>query len=144
MAMSTKSKLLKVIMDLRKAAINNSSCRVTAKMEQKVNSLLIQLINTVSEEELNSMYKGSRIQDELPQGRNARWSRAASKASESISELIGLRDEFQDWYDNMPENLQQSALGEKLETITQIDLDSAESAIEEADGADLPQGYGRD
>lgn len=76
--------------------------------------------------------------------RTARWSDAASRAVEALSELQELKTEFEDWRDNLPENLQQSALGEKLEAVCDIDLDSAMEAAEEAEGADLPLGFGRD
>jgi len=63
--------------------------------------------------------------------------------------------EYQDWLDNLPENLQSSALGEKLQAVTEIDIESmAEdpmsnweevvSTLDEAEGVELPQGFGRD
>jgi len=70
--------------------------------------------------------------------------------------LRDVQSEYEDWRDNLPENLQQSALGEKLNAvIDEIDLESimesplenwteVESAIDAAEGADLPLGFGRD
>lgn len=61
-----------------------------------------------------------------------------------------VRAEYEEWRDNLPENLQQSALGEKLNAVADLDfepgnlLSDAEGAISEAEGADLPLGFGRD
>lgn len=92
-----------------------------------------------------------------PESRVRRWSRLVGNCQEHLSALQGaleelndLRSEFEGWRDNLPENLQQSALGEKLNTIADLDLDpgsllsDAENAIGEAEGADLPLGFGRD
>ena len=75
---------------------------------------------------------------------------AAEKLSEALEALKEVQSEYEEWKDNLPENLQGSALGEKLEAVTsidlevEIDLDDVRSTIEEADGADLPMGFGRD
>jgi hypothetical protein len=80
--------------------------------------------------------------------------------------LAEVQAEYQDWYDNLPEGLQQGATGEKLEAVTSldlepsgefqypevpeidlsecIDLDEYENALGEAEGAELPVGWGRD
>lgn len=86
--------------------------------------------------------------------RPARWSAACAKASvavndlrEAVDELDSLRQEYEDWRDNLPESLQSSALGEKLEAICDLDfsaLDDIETAVDEAENADLPRGFGRD
>lgn len=79
-----------------------------------------------------------------PPGRPKRWAEAAAKALEGLQDLEGMRAEFEEWRDNLPEGLQQSALGEKLDTIADMDIESAITIAEEADGADLPLGFGRD
>lgn len=76
--------------------------------------------------------------------RTARWSDAASRAASALSELKGIQEEFESWKDGLPENLSGSALADKLETVCYIDLDSAVDAVEEAESADLPLGFGRD
>jgi len=102
--------------------------------------------------------------------RPVRWGEAAEKArnamnevssagdalSEALQELREIQSEYEDWRDNLPENLQQSALGEKLnEIIDNIDIESiaedplenwseVETAIDAAEGAELPLGFGRD
>ena len=91
---------------------------------------------------------------------------AASDFESAMQDLADVKQEYQDWYDNMPEGLQQGATGEKLEAIANIDvenvtvcMDDIQSAIQaavedllteasdvldEAEGAELPMGFGRD
>ena len=97
--------------------------------------------------------------------RQARWERAcgdartaleaveAAKADleTALQDLADVQSEYQDWLDNLPDGLRYSPVGEKLEAVTNIDLDwdgdsldAASQAIDEAEGADLPLGWGRD
>jgi hypothetical protein len=76
--------------------------------------------------------------------RAARWSAAAQDALEAIGRLKELQEEYGEWKDKLPENLAQSPVGEKLEAVCDLDLDDAESTIDEANGLDLPMGFGRD
>jgi len=81
---------------------------------------------------------------------------AADELVEALNDLYDIQQEFSDWRDNLPENLEQSALGEKLSAVVdEIDIESVkdepldnwgdvERAIDEAEGADLPLGFGRD
>lgn len=85
---------------------------------------------------------------------------AIEHVQEKMEELKQVReDEYQGWYDNLPEGLQQSATGEKLSTLLEIDLDAdmpevpeleeisfddIEQAAQEVLDAELPQGFGRD
>lgn len=69
----------------------------------------------------------------------------------AMSALDDVRQEYEDWKDNLPENLASSALGEKLDAVASLDLDWDGDSIEavagmldEADGVDLPLGFGRD
>jgi hypothetical protein len=61
----------------------------------------------------------------------------ADRWQNAVAELRELQEEYQSWLDNLPENLQASALAEKLEAITGIDLSELENA-------DFPLGFGRD
>lgn len=79
-----------------------------------------------------------------PKSRSARWSDAANEAENALNALVDIQQEFQDWLDNLPENLRGSALGEKLSTVCDIDIQGALDAVSEASGADLPLGFGRD
>lgn len=76
--------------------------------------------------------------------RPERWADACSRALDAISDLEGLKEEYEEWKDNLPDSLQQSPVGEKLDAVCDLDLDSARSAIEEAEGTDLPLGFGKD
>lgn len=99
--------------------------------------------------------------------RAARWERACAEASDALGRmrdaaaevetaLEALRDiqsEYQDWKDNLPDSLADSPVGEKLSAVVDLDLewdaasdtaDDAESKIDDATGADLPLGWGRD
>lgn len=69
----------------------------------------------------------------------------------ALSDLNDVRSEYEEWKDNLPENLASSALGEKLDAVAGIDLDwdgdsleAAAQMIDEAESADLPLGFGRD
>lgn len=87
----------------------------------------------------------------------------SGKLSNAMDEIRSIQEEYNEWYGNMPEGLQNSATGEKLSTIEGMDLsvefeladasaspefesniDEVESALDEAEGADLPMGYGKD
>lgn len=87
--------------------------------------------------------------------RPARWSdacAAASAAAESLraalDELDGIRQEYEEWRDNLPENMESSTLAEKLDAVVDLDLlgsmDEIENTISEAEGIELPLGFGRD
>src|SRR5262245_30237641 len=66
-----------------------------------------------------------------PRSRPQRWADAAEEAAAALSqiesgladfqsameELDSVRQEYEEWKDNLPENLAQSALGEKLEEV---------------------------
>lgn len=78
------------------------------------------------------------------QSRASQWGDAVERASSAIQELLELQSEFQDWRENLPENLAASPVAEKLDAVVEIDLQSALDAINEAGDADLPLGFGRD
>jgi hypothetical protein len=68
------------------------------------------------------------VQRSLPRPR--RWAAA-------VATLIDLQDEYRAWFDNLPTNLESSRLAEKLQAISEIDLDELQEI-------DPPRGYGRD
>lgn len=82
--------------------------------------------------------------DMKPPSRTQRWANAAGDAVTALTELQEIQQEFSDWKDNLPENLEYSALGKKLSAICDLDLDTALDAVNEAEGADLPLDFGRD
>ena len=100
------------------------------------------------------------------QSRADRWNEAASDARAALdalreqmdtlvaamATLVEVQGEYSDWLDNLPDSLRDSPVGEKLQAVVglSLDLDESssleefESAIDEAEGADLPLGWGRD
>ena len=57
--------------------------------------------------------------------------------NDAVQTLLALQDHYQAWYDNLPESLHETPLGEKLQAIADIDLS-------ELADIDPPRGYGRD
>jgi hypothetical protein len=101
------------------------------------------------------------------QSRIDRWNEAVSAAQAALAaidaafsdletaldDLRGVREEYEEWHDGLPENLAQSAVGEKLQAIVDLDItddpraetyDDLESMLSEAEGMDMPLGFGRD
>jgi hypothetical protein len=101
--------------------------------------------------------------------RPTRWSEAASAAlgtleemNTLVNELISalddlkeIQEEYEEWKENLPESLQSSPVAEKLDAICELDIESigqavadaideAKGQVEEVEGIDLPQGFGRD
>ena len=68
------------------------------------------------------------VRRSLPRPR--RWAAA-------VAALSDLQDDYRAWLDNLPANLEGSGLAEKLQAITEIDLDELQEV-------DPPLGYGRD
>jgi hypothetical protein len=62
--------------------------------------------------------------------RPQRWAAA-------VAMLVALQDEYRAWLERLPESLEGSPTAEKLQAITEIDLD-------ELLAIDPPRGYGRD
>jgi len=62
--------------------------------------------------------------------RPQRWAAA-------VATLVALQDEYRAWLDRLPESLEGSPTAEKLQAISEIDLD-------ELLAVDPPRGYGRD
>jgi len=104
-----------------------------------------------------------------PPSRAQRWADASGAALAALqeianhlddldnaaSELRSVQEEYEEWKDNLPENLASSALGEKLEEVCNLEIEDAAQQVrdaveevqgkfEEANEIDLPQGFGRD
>lgn len=91
---------------------------------------------------------------------------AASDFESAMQDLANVKQEYEEWYENMPESLQDGPTGEKLQAIIEIDVESAciyvddivnavqqaieevlteaTDALSEAESAELPVGFGRD
>ncbi len=95
--------------------------------------------------------------------RTGRWQLACFDANEArqkaesalsafqvaLEDLKAVQEEYSEWKENLPESLASSPVGEKLETVCGIDFDVEAfedmcSALDEADGVDLPLGFGKD
>jgi len=76
--------------------------------------------------------------------RPKRWAAAISDAQDGISRLIELQEEYQEWRDSIPENLEESPIVEKLDAMTEFDFESMQSDLEDAENAEFPLGFGRD
>jgi hypothetical protein len=69
--------------------------------------------------------------------------------------LVAVQEEYEQWQADMPDNLVDSPTATLLEGVVDLDLqylagqildaiNAAESTIEDAEGIDLPLGFGRD
>jgi hypothetical protein len=76
--------------------------------------------------------------------RPKRWADAVERARAALEELNEMRDEYEEWRQNLPENLDSSQLAEKLDAVVDLDFQSALDTIEEAESIDLPRGFGKD
>lgn len=138
---------------LRKVAL----ARARAETWNAAAALLRPLIGAdgAAAEALAKASPPKRAKKERAPSRPERWVAACAKlsaalddAEAAIEELRGMQEEFESWKDGLPESFQGSALGEKLDAICGIDLssgiDDVRAALDEAEGADLPLGFGRD
>jgi hypothetical protein len=57
----------------------------------------------------------------------------------AVTELLGILDDYQDWRDNLPPGLADSAVAQRLDDVLAL-----RGAVEELDAAELPRGFGRD
>jgi chromosome segregation ATPase len=82
-----------------------------------------------------------------------------SHIEDALSNLQEIRSEYEQWYDNLPDGLKESPVGEKLSILNEIDLQHdvpelsepeepdfsyIENAAQEILDAELPLGFGRD
>lgn len=95
-------------------ALSNAERQRQYRERRKANVSPVRYVTKISK------VKRSRVQ---------RWQAA-------IELLRELQAEYQEWFDNLPDSLQDSTLAEKLQTVCDIDLDELD--------VDLPRGFGRD
>ena len=62
--------------------------------------------------------------------RHKRW-------TDAVETLVRLQEEYQDWYDALPETLHDTGTGERLEIICELDLSELQDVTP-------PRGFGRD
>ena len=75
----------------------------------------------------------SRVRYRAPKDRRSK----ARRWSDAVQELVDLQAEYQAWLDSLPENLESSAVAERLEAICDLDVDSLQDL-------EPPRGFGRD
>jgi DNA repair exonuclease SbcCD ATPase subunit len=68
----------------------------------------------------------------------------AEQLKEKLEALAEVKQEYEDWAGNLPENLMNSPMGEKLTAICDLDLEPDLSSLEGLSDMDLPLGFGRD
>lgn len=102
------------------------------------------------------LYQVLKGDDEMKRAsRPERWRKSLVQAREAyeklqtvLEDLEEIRVEYEDWRDNLPESLQSSTTADKLDEICNLDIESAlqdvESLLDEAEGLELPLGFGRD
>ena len=76
--------------------------------------------------------------------RAQRWSNASNELQEAYNVLSELVEEYRDWREVLPENLDGSAVAEKLDTLLDTFEQIDQGAVEEITEVDLPLGFGRD
>lgn len=80
----------------------------------------------------------------MAKSRPERWQAACAAMRAALDDLTEIRDEYQEWLDNMPESQHDGATAEKLQGVVDLDIDGLSSTLEEIETAELPKGFGRD
>jgi hypothetical protein len=78
------------------------------------------------------------------ESRAAKWQRLAGEAEHDVEELIAIQQEFQEARDSQPDGLQDGPFAQKCNEICDIDLEGALGMLQEANGVEVPLGFGRD
>lgn len=75
---------------------------------------------------------------EKKQSRVDRWNesvaaaiQAANALESALGDLLDVQSEYQDWKDGLPENLESSAVGEKLEAVCDLDIEGAKDTVDD-------------
>jgi hypothetical protein len=93
----------------------------------------------LSNAERQKRYRERRKEQQQPAVRYRRAKDRRSRPqrwSDALDELRQLQEEYREWLENLPENLEGSVLHEKLEAICELDIDELD--------IELPLGFGRD
>jgi hypothetical protein len=88
------------------------------------------LSNAARQRRYRRRQKALRRQAQRPQSRAQQWDAA-------VQVLQTLQGEYQQWLDNLPDSLRESPVGQKLEQVCNLDLESLAYV-------ELPRGWGRD
>ena len=79
--------------------------------------------------------------------RPRRWADAVDAVRAAAADLMELREEYECWRDNLPDNQQDGSTAEKLDTtIAAVEAfeETLEAALDELENVELPRGFGRD
>jgi hypothetical protein len=95
----------------------------------------------LSDAERAARYRARRNAGEKP----VRYRRPADRRSkpqqwdDAVSMLLDLLDGYQDWKDNLPPGLAESATADRLDEVLAL-----RDLVEQLQGVELPKGFGRD
>ncbi len=76
--------------------------------------------------------------------RPARWNAAVSDAQDAIARLLEVQEEYLEWRNSIPENLEDTPVVEKLDVICELWIGAAQDLMNECEGLDFPLGFGND
>jgi hypothetical protein len=76
----------------------------------------------------------SLVLDDPPTSRSARFEAVQSDVTDAASEIESLKDELQEWYDNLPENFQNGEKGEQLQSAID-ELETLHDSLDEVANA---------
>ncbi|MHB1938976.1 MAG: hypothetical protein ACYCOR_20740 [Acidobacteriaceae bacterium] len=81
------------------------------------------------------------VAPETPRARTSHHTRSRPQRLKAVqAEVQNLQDEYQRWFDALPDVLQETPLAELLETA----IEQLSEVSEALAGIDLPRGFGRD
>jgi hypothetical protein len=92
---------------------------------------------TAAERQARHRARQRRAQDAAPAAPRPRPPPRPHRWAAAVAALVALQDEYRAWLGRLPQSLAESPTAEKLQAITEIDLD-------ELLAIDPPLGYGRD
>ncbi len=111
--------------------------RISITVDQK--GARVETIDKIIEKEIRKKYPDAGIsveRKETPESRSERFDEALSSVSDAKSEAENLRDELQEWLDNLPENLQSGNKADELQSAID-ELEEFISNCEELESASV-------
>ena len=88
--------------------------------------------------------KVAKVKKPKIQSRPQKWSNAVADALSAVGELLEIQQEYEEMLDNLPDGLENSSFGEKLQEVNDIDIQGMADILNESEDVDLPLGFGRD